>query len=355
MPQRSRYSAIRSSCMVNWLKMSTFEPSRRSLGSSLLRKSILPLALTSGSDALSWPGAGASSAPAAASVCACALSSSSRAPSMENGWLQTLRSCMHVLRSAGTLRPRMSAPTEPSRSARYHTRCAGVSSTFIMTSSLAGSSPLPITSSLVRRSRSGCSMRRMDCTCRADVTWPKFPCHSSSSPNVSSSSRLSSENSSRELFCTGVPVSSSRWSRASSCTLARVALSMPLRRCASSTTTQRQCTSASGGGSSARSASKLVSTTCSRGASPLARRPPGCHSCSTTASRLGREPPYVTTSRWLHAPTSRSQCPNVDTGATTRNGPVMRQLSARLLRKVTVCAVLPRPISSPRMHDVRAM
>src|SRR3546814_14454118 len=47
---------------------------------------------------------------------------------------------------------------------------------------------------------------------------------------------------------------------------------------------------------------------------------------------------------------SRFQCSMVDNGTVTKNGPFTPSASKRCSKKVTICTVLQRPISSARMH-----
>mmetsp|Transcript_40750 Transcript_40750/g.86858 ORF Transcript_40750/g.86858 Transcript_40750/m.86858 type:complete len:215 (+) Transcript_40750:2028-2672(+) len=178
-------------------KMRTREPSPLRRSSSLSSTHILPALVTK------W-------SPNGGSV----LSST---PSKRYGWLQVLRSCMTRFISRDLLAV-SEAPEDWYRASisrlrmfLYCSRCMGASCVYTMSSVFGGSDPS--TSVLTRRSRNGrstlCSLLITACSTCLSLR-SNHASKSSAEEKTSGMRKLSSAQSSCRLFCSGVPVTSSR-------------------------------------------------------------------------------------------------------------------------------------------------
>ena len=168
----------------------------------------------------------------------------------------------------------------------------------------------------------------------------------SSGGKVAGSMNERSESSSFTLFCTGVPVSSTRWRERSRPRRSARFEPPRLRACASSKTQHPHSLRPSHARSSrcaAESPSKYEYVVSSTSKPSSSRR-----SCSAYRSACG--PWYLAArSDGHHARSSRSQLSSTDAGATTRWGrasPPARSAA----RSAISWIVLPRPMSSARMH-----
>mmetsp|Transcript_37736 Transcript_37736/g.92529 ORF Transcript_37736/g.92529 Transcript_37736/m.92529 type:complete len:214 (+) Transcript_37736:337-978(+) len=202
-------------------KMSTREPRAFSFGSSLSSTISLPL--------LSIRCTSVVYSPVTASFCS--------APSNRYGWLQHLRSCMTMLSSRVRLAsPLLTAVKSFISSRWYHSRCMVLMPTYSLISFFGGRSFS--TSLFSRRSRNGrstlCSFDTTACCCSASSKL-NHSLKSSELENTSGSRKLSSAHSSCRLFCSGVPVISSRFCDSKMRSICDKLECSFLSRCASST------------------------------------------------------------------------------------------------------------------------
>mmetsp|Transcript_8046 Transcript_8046/g.19964 ORF Transcript_8046/g.19964 Transcript_8046/m.19964 type:complete len:224 (-) Transcript_8046:664-1335(-) len=200
------------------------------------------------------------------------------------------------------------------------------------------------TSALRRRRRKG---RSTLCSCWTTSTLASpsspLPNHSSNcpaDPNTSGSRKFSSAHSSCRLFCSGVPVMSSRLLHANMRrVLDRHEFSF-LIRCASSMMTYRQWNFLSAFFSRMTISYDVTHTS----------KQPGCMCSAICPARISALPWNLNARIMGHQRlNSFIQLPSVDFGTTTMCGPVMPRYSFKYPSSEMVCNVLPRPISSARI------
>mmetsp|Transcript_39756 Transcript_39756/g.128685 ORF Transcript_39756/g.128685 Transcript_39756/m.128685 type:complete len:269 (+) Transcript_39756:569-1375(+) len=211
-----------------------------------------------------------------------------------------------------------------------------------MSISVRGSSDTS-TSALVRRRRKGRSRLLSAVACRAVSRPPKRRPKATSSANPVGERRCSSDQSSPTEFCSGVPESSTLCSQRSAAAAANDLDFAFLSRCASSKTRPLHSMPCNARASLSSVSYVVISTV-----HALTPAGPPSRSCA----RRSAAGPLRTCGRSSGArPSSRSQCPMVESGATTRNGPSHPHCTTWCRRQATTCMVLPRPISSPRITE----